>query len=92
MEENNPQGEQRIVKIAQVGPKVVEYKQGDKVLVNFSQPTQIIVQDPVLTEITLEAPKGSISQIINSPMRQEKRPVEYYLMWEHDILAKVLED
>lgn len=75
-----------------MGPKVTEYKAGDKVLVNFSQPTQIVVNDPVLTETILEAPGGSIAQIINTPMRQVKRPVEYYLMWEHDILAKVLED
>lgn len=92
MQESNPQGEQKIMKIAAVGPKVTEYSAGDKVLINFSQPTQIIVQDPVLTETVLEMPGGSVAQMINAPMRQIKRAVEYYMMWEHDILGKVLED
>lgn len=78
--------------IAAVGEDVKRYKAGDKVLVNFANPTQIIVNDPVLTETVLETPSGTVAQMLQAPMRQVKRPVEYYFMWEHDIFGKVLED
>lgn len=75
-----------------MGPHVKNYKAGQKVLVNFMDATETIVQDPVLKETELIMPAGSLIQQINAPMRRVDRPVEYYYKWEHDIMGEILED
>lgn len=77
--------------ITAVANDVINYKPGDKVLVNFMDANEIVVQDPILTEVTLQAPGGSVLQVIGAPMRKVEVPVEYYLKWEHDILCKLNE-